>query len=321
MITGYTFYDIFALDVTLNDNGKALMGWGDYYDNGMAMTYYYTHSYIYDGTDWVGNMFNPQVQTYDAGMYFQNNKDFTGMDINDNAMLVSLYDNGGSYISQALLYDGTAWSTPQNLHGSADSSNAVYIAMNDDGQTAMVWLRNNSTIHISSYSTADTFPGITFTDNQVSTSTSDMVYAPVKVAINSSGNGIVAWMANQSAGGKVLCARRFTASGPDVTFPETDEMRVSVNSMMASSFDAGIADSGNIVLVWIADETGATYTYFLKAQEYISSKNIWTGEHELYTGTDPIDTIEMSMDKKGYATVVYSTMSGTMDLIKAVRYE
>jgi len=282
-----------------NDIGYAYHGAVAMDNAGDAMAVYYTwnnaHGYtIYAAYYHAGAGWQAPVaidQPYDYSYY-----PVVAMNGAGDAMVVWQVWTGSYYVVFANRYvPGTGWGTAQAISSTTNYSYAPTVAVDGTGNAIATWYEwDGSNYHVygALFSTVSGW----LAPLQLETSTNYAVNPTV--AMDTSGNGIVAWV--EFDGQYNIWAKLYNQSTGWA--PATD---IKTNTYYAGYYPGpdAAASAGNASVVW--SNANATGTEGVYVNRYIGGTG-WVGETEIDAVAVTANSARVAMDSTGNVTVTYT---------------
>jgi len=192
--------------------------------------------------------------------------------------------------------------------------------MNANGTFVVTWERDQGTgdhdIYARLYTASGTAVGSEVLVND--TTSNDQAYA--KVAMDASGNFVVAWESNQEAGTSSdnIYAQRYDSTGTKIG------ANFLVNTTTAGDqdqVDIAMDSAGNFVVVWEAERTAGSSVYSIYGQRYNASGVVQGGEflvNSVASSNDQYATV--AMNDSGNFVVIWDRLSGGDLDVQAQRF-
>ncbi|MBX3325246.1 MAG: DUF4347 domain-containing protein, partial [Nitrospira sp.] len=241
-----------------------------------------------------------------------------GMDAGGN--YVSVWESAGDIRGQRYNSAGTAQGSEFVIASNAATERCAGVAMNTNGTFVVTWERDQGTgdhdIYARLYNSSGTAIGSEFLVNE--TTANDQSYA--RVAMDASGNFVVAWESNQEAGTYYdnVYAQRYDAAGTKIG------SNFLVNTTTAGDqdqVDIAMDSAGNFVVVWEAERTAGSSVYSIYGQRYNSSGVAQGGEflvNSVASSNDQYATV--AMNDSGNFVVTWNRLSGSDTDVQAQRF-
>jgi len=206
--------------------------------------------------------------------------------MNDNGKAVIAWEqnvSGDERIHRS--FYNTSWETPAIISPAATNAYTPQIAMNNNDEAIIAWQQQNGSaneqIFISTFN-GSAWTLVTGLDDNISPNGTH-AYSP-SVAIDSSGNMIVAWnQINGSAIHRILKSER--RGGTWYPPLNVDDYAISPTGQNAYKTDVAMDNSGNAIIVWTQSDGSYQQTY---KSEFRSAS--WTNPTDLTDNISPDGT-------------------------------
>ena len=233
---------------------------------------------------------------------------------------ITVWESAGDIYGQRYDSAGTAQGSEFVIANNAASERIASVAMNSSGAFVVTWERDQGTgdhdIYARMYNSSGTAVGSEFLVNE--TTSNDQAYA--RVAMDASGNFVVAWEGNQEAGTYYdnIFAQRYDSTGTKIG------SNFLVNTTTAGDqdqVDIAMDSAGNFVVVWEGERTAGSSVYSIYGQRYDSSGKAQGGEflvNSVASSNDQHATI--AMNDSGNFVVTWDRLSGSDTDVQAQRF-
>ncbi|PXW89991.1 cadherin domain-containing protein, partial [Nitrosomonas sp. Nm84] len=246
--------------------------------------------------------------------------DSVAMDANGN--FVSVWESAGDIYGQRYNSAGTAQGSEFVIANNAANEGLANVTMNSSGAFVVTWERGLGTadidIYARIYNSSGTAVGSEFLVNE----TTIYDQSNAKVAMDASGNFVVAWESNTEAGGTYyddIYAQRYDSSGTKLganfllnttTVGDQEQVDITMDS------------AGNFVTVWAGERTAGSSVYSIYGQRYNASGVAQGGEFLVNAVASNNDQhASVAMNDSGNFVVTWNRKSGSDSDIQAQRFD